>query len=128
VRSGDSITIDGRSFATLAVPPHTCDDSSLPVSFEGLCGRLKALPRMFVEPDGSFVQVSNADASPWQLNGNFVDRAGSVTHIELKGNCPREDLQQLLCLLGRSLQELSFQLVHEGVFLANAEFISYVYD
>ena len=47
--------------------------------------RTEALPRMFFEPDGSFVWVAAADAeTPWQIDGLLSDRAGRLIAAEFE--------------------------------------------
>lgn len=92
-----------------ALPP-------LSVTFEQVAERLSALPRMFFEPDGSFVWVSNAPPS-WQLDGQLQDRGPALDYVELKGVCPAADWERLLATLGWPEQKLLFQLVREGIFL-----------
>lgn len=95
------------------------------VSFEQAMERLNQLPRMFTEPDGSFLWSGLFDDSaaclpdrlspqsdrlsdhpeasltlaPWRLDGMLYDREERVVRVEISGNCPRSRWLQLLqCL------------------------------
>ncbi len=46
--------------------------------------QLADLPRMFIEPDGSFVWVGQDEAENWQLDGVIYDRHDRVIHVQ----CP----------------------------------------
>ncbi len=102
-----------------------------PVTFEQAAESLERLPRMYFEPDGSFVWVGDsglrsgggdtaADATPsaaWQLDGQLQEAAGRVLHVELKGDCPAEQFQQLLAALGADEQPVAGQLVRDRCFV-----------
>jgi hypothetical protein len=107
-----------RVFA--AAGPNTTQ--SLPVSFDDAVAALEALPQMCVEPDGSFVWTSPADAAHrWQIEGNLVDGGQTLYYCELKGACPAEAIEQLLpCLSGG--ERLAFEVVERGVVLTEEEF------
>jgi hypothetical protein len=94
----------------------------LPVSFEQASSDLAALPRMFVEPDGSLVWVSGDGEPPWQVDGVMYDRAGRLLYVELKGRCPREEFDCLLRAFGWPETPLIFQLPQKAVYLAEADF------
>jgi hypothetical protein len=110
----------GRAFATLAIPP-TALAAPLPVTFEAAGEGLAALPRLYFEPDGSFVWVAD-DGAGWQVDGVLYDRAGRLLYAELKGRCPAARFDQLLACLGWPAAQLVFQWPHEAVFTDEAEF------
>jgi hypothetical protein len=85
-----------------------------PLSFETACRRLQELPRLFIEPDGSFVWRG----PQWQLDGLLVDRAEHVLYVELKGCCPEDALRDLLSCLREPETALTFQLPQEGRFFS----------
>jgi hypothetical protein len=119
---GESIEFDGRKVSPLATPREAMSHP-MAVSFEQAADRLGDLPRLFFEPDGSFVWVSSAeDATRWQVDGNLTDLAGKLLFIDLKGTCPREDFDQLLFTFGWPDAPLMFQLVRQAVFLDEGEF------
>lgn len=100
-----------------------------PVSFEAVFAELEAWPRMFIEPDGSFVWVGvvrNDDGAntSWQLDGHLYDRDGSMLFVELQGNCPRESLENLITSLRIAHHELCVEQRREGTTLAWAKFLA----
>ena len=75
--------------------------AGLPVSFELAFAEMEQLPRMFIEPDGSFVwRGTSDDGQPWQVDGNLIDRGDVLDYVELKGTCPSERLDDVLRTLG----------------------------
>lgn len=110
----------GRAFATLAIPPAALA-APLPVTFEDAGRALAALPRLYFEPDGSFVWVADDDAG-WQVDGVLYDRAGRLLYVELHGRCPAARFDQLLACLGWPVAELVFQWPRGAVFMDEAGF------
>jgi hypothetical protein len=122
VADGDALAAAGDSYRTLRVDPRSLS-APMGTSFEEAVRTLAALPRMFVEPDGSFVWVSPRGAEPaWQVDGNLADRQGRLLLVDLKGRCPAEPFDRLLAAFGWPATPLVFQLVREAVFLDEAEF------
>ena len=121
---GLTVEVRGLALTTLQLPR---DGSLTPlaVSFEEVAALLAPLPRMFIEPDGSFVWTSGGRDPAWQLDGVLYDAAGRLMYVELKGSCPVGQFDQLLAALKRPTGELMFQLIAEGVYLGEAEFRSY---
>lgn len=96
---------------------------SLSISFDAAFVRLSQLPRLFIEPDGSFVwRGSDSTGSQWQVDGNLIDQGPALAHVELKGCCPEERFDELLAAVGWPQQPLVFQLPRRGVVLEEAEF------
>lgn len=93
-------------------------------TFEEVSDALAALPRMYVEPDGSFVWVA-ANEPAWQIDGVLYDGAGRLWYVELKGCCPQDEFDHLLSTLGWPQTPVEFQLVHEAVLLPEADFRGY---
>lgn len=91
-------------------------------SFEDVSDAFRELPRMFLEPDGSFVWVIEEDGQRYQLDGLLTDDGASLIHCELKGRCGQQILDELLSALGWPEQMVRFQLVQEGTYLTEAEF------
>ncbi|MBX9789869.1 MAG: hypothetical protein K2Y37_13210 [Pirellulales bacterium] len=120
-RSGQTMTLAGRVVETLAVPDAS---QALPfeVTFEEAADKLAALPRMFVEPDGSFVWTGDDKCGRWQVDGNLYDRAGRLVYVDLAGNCPQTQFDQLLVPLGWPSMPIAFHLRREGVWLAEPVF------
>jgi len=91
-------------------------------SFEQAVAAIEALPRLFVEPDGSFVWVSADDRHPWQLDGVLYDAHGQLMHLELKGDCTVAAYETLLSALGWTANDLGFHVSGEGRWLTESEF------
>lgn len=117
---GPPLSRDGRTVATLSIPS-TDLSVPLPVTFEAAGAALAALPRLYFEPDGSFVWVAD-DKTGWQVDGVLYDRAGRLLYAELKGRCPAARFDQLLACLGWPAAALVFQWPREAVFTDEAEF------
>ena len=84
---------------------------------------LGALPRMFIEPDGSFVWTGTTpEGERWQVDGSLIDRGDVLAYVELKGSCPEEQFNQILHALGWPQATLDFQLPRRGIILPEAEF------
>jgi hypothetical protein len=95
----------------------------LTVSFEKAFAALAQLPRLFIEPDGSFVWRGTDDAGEaWQVDGNLIDRGDALAYVELKGTCPSERMDEILRALGWPETPLAFQLPRAGLVLTEAEF------
>lgn len=121
VRHGEPLELDGRVWTPLSgsgllVP------TPMPVSFEQAADRLQELPRMFFEPDGSFVWVGDEQGQRWQVDGQLTDRDGHLLYADLKGNCPANRFDQLLAAFGWPAASLVFQLTLHAVFLDEADF------
>ena len=98
-------------------------DRTLAVTFDNAFEALQWLPRMFIEPDGSFVWTgTTAEGDRWQVDGNLIDRGDVLAYVELKGCCPEEEFNSLLSTLGWPQQPLMFQLTQRGVTLDEANF------
>jgi len=95
----------------------------LPVTFDAALAALEKLPRLFIEPDGSFVwRGATADGTAWQVDGNLVDQGPCLAYVELRGNCLSDEFDTLLTALGWPAAKLAFQLPSEGLILAEADF------
>jgi hypothetical protein len=99
------------------------DYGPLAVTFDVVLAALDRLPRMFIEPDGSFVWTgTTADGSPWQVDGNLIDQGDVLAYVELSGCCPAEQFDLLLGTLGWPAAALAFQLPRRGIYLNETEF------
>jgi hypothetical protein len=97
--------------------------AALQTTFDAAYEALSRLPRLFIEPDGSFVWTGVADdGSAWQIDGNLIDQVERLAHVELKGHCPEEQFDALLRALGWPEQSLLFQLPTEGLLLDEQAF------
>ena len=121
VTPGPTISLGGQTVATVNVDP-TALRVPCACSFEEAADALSHLPRMYCEPDGSFVWVSPYGQSGWQVDGNLYDRDGRLLFVDLKGSCPAESFDELLRALGWPTTPLLFQLVREAVFVEEPEF------
>jgi hypothetical protein len=107
---------------------HACSADAPPAqplaaTFDDVLAQLSRLPRLFIEPDGSFVwRGTDDDGQPWQLDGNLIDRGEVLDYVELKGTCPSERLDDVLRALGWPQNLIVFQLPRLGVFLIEEEF------
>jgi hypothetical protein len=120
-RGGGSIAIAGRKYPTLDVPQRALSTGFL-LSFEEAAAALARLPRMYVEPDGSFVWVSSAGEHSWQVDGVLYDRDGRLLFVDLNGTCPPADFDRLLSGCGWPQTEVMFQLTRAAVFVDEATF------
>jgi hypothetical protein len=109
------------AWPTLAVP-RAALATPLAVDFETLLAGLAALPRMYVEPDGSFVWTSPREGLSWQVDGNAAERDGRVLLVDLRGSCPPAEFDRLLAAVGWPVQQVMFQLLRPAVFLDAATF------
>jgi hypothetical protein len=121
VADGPTLDLHGGSYRTLAAPAATFS-ATLSVTFEQAGEALGQLPRLYFEPDGSFVWVSSSGEPRWQVDGNLFDRDGRLLFVDLKGSCPPEQFDQLLAAFGWPATPVMFQLLREAVFLDEAEF------
>ncbi len=115
------LLIAGQSFQSLHVPPEVLA-TPFGITFEEAGQALEKLPRLFFEPDGSFVWTSGNGEPKWQVDGNLFDRSGRLLFVDLKGCCLSEQLDQLLLAFGWPQTPVMFQSLREAVFFAEAEF------
>jgi hypothetical protein len=99
----------------------------LPISFETACERLAQLPRMFCEPDGSFVWVADDAERTWQVDGNLYDGPAGLMYVELKGACPESKFREIIACCGEESGPLAFQLLREAIFLDEAELLRWLH-
>lgn len=114
---GEPTEIRGQRVRPLqgdGLPPQ----ASFPVSFEQATEQMQHLPRMFVEPDGSFVWTGE----DWQLDGNLFDRSGRLLFVELKGSCREGAWEALLRCCGWPGCGIMLELTEHGVYLDETEF------
>jgi hypothetical protein len=126
VVDGDQIRIDGFELATVELSPQQ-QTEPFSISFETAEQRSCRLPRMFFEPDGSFVWVSANGTEPaWQLDGVVNDRVGRVVSVEIRGTCLRAAFEQMLGIFDWPETPLLIQLVQTAVFLEVGDFFRLV--
>jgi len=101
----------------------SCESASLAVSFDSAVAVLERLPRMFVEPDGSFVWTGvEVDGQRWQVDGNLIDRGDVLAYVDVSGCCPAEQFDALLRAFGWPEALLAFGLTRSGQTLDEAAF------
>ena len=121
------VQLSGQTLRATLVPTSAMI-CPLPVTFELVVESLSVLPRMYVEPDGSFVWVAGAPTqSDWQLDGMLWDRGGALQYVELKGRCSEFVWRQLLTALGADDTPLLVQFVERALFVAEPEFRRFVW-
>lgn len=116
--AGPPYALDGVEVSTLAMP--AAELRPLLVTFEEAAAAIERLPRMFFEPDGSFVWVSARDEAAWQLDGQLQDQGERLDHVELKGTCSAAALAQLLAALRSDGETFVFQLLRAAVIIDEA--------
>ncbi|MCA9179195.1 MAG: hypothetical protein KDB14_32260 [Planctomycetales bacterium] len=90
----------------------------LPCHFDEAFERLEALPRMFIEGDGSFVWRESA-----QWDGELIDGGPSLQCVELRGAGGAAELRRLLTCLSEDWGGLLIESVRDGRWSLAAEFL-----
>jgi hypothetical protein len=132
---GPNRELRGLELATLVIP-HEAMRQTFSISFEECYDQLERLPRMFIEPDGSFVwpidSNNNAKANDIesshpqsQWDGQLFDRNGKLLYLDAVGSGPRESFEEILKILGWPATPVMIQLSREAVFLELDEFYRY---
>lgn len=117
-----SLSIDGRPLTQLVVSPEQLH-TPLALSFEEASQQLHDLPRLFLEPDGSFVWVSEAIVGGrWQVDGELFDRGGRLQYVTLRGLCPARSFDELISIFRPAGPGLLVQLLHYAVFVTEDDF------
>ncbi|TWT99337.1 hypothetical protein Pla108_02740 [Botrimarina colliarenosi] len=122
--AGDPVTLRGHALPTLRSeaggPPAFL--AALPMTFEAMQSRLMELPRCDCEPDGFFLVTGREEGVFWRLNGHMHEYDGQMHRVELNGECPAAALDAVLQTMGWPEAKLVFELVKEGVTLAEQDF------
>ena len=88
---------------------------------------------MFIELDGSFVWVSQyrtplpENRPDWQVDGNLYERNDLLNYVEMKGNCPEAEFDQLLSAFSWPAYEIMFEMPGLGCYLSEIEFRKLVF-
>jgi hypothetical protein len=115
-------TIEDLTVTRIVVPAQQAVHP-LEISFEEAAERLSALPRLFLEPDGSFVWVGDdSQKHRWQIDGVLWDGGHRLHHVELKGCCPGTAFDQLLHALHADPPTLLVLFMRQAVWLEVQEF------
>jgi len=120
----ESCVIEDRSVRPLRIAPEMLANP-MAVSFEEAVAALEILPRMFIEPDGSFVWTSESGERSWQVDGVLYDRGGYLLFVDLRGECARPALRRLITGFGAEQTPVMFQLVRQAVFLDEEAFLGF---
>ncbi len=115
------VPIGDASWPSIRVPEEALHQGWLQ-TWEDTIDRLSQLPRLYTEPDGSFVWASEGG----RLAGVLYDRAGRMCYAELFGDCTPEVLDQFLTACGSPVQRFVFQLPQAGINLAEDDFRAFV--
>ncbi|MEQ8786080.1 MAG: hypothetical protein RIC55_07260 [Pirellulaceae bacterium] len=118
---GDPREIDGRGVRPLNVTAGEVTDP-LGVTFDEAVRRLEALPRFYLELDGSFLWTAPQGPKGWQTEGVLYDGGERLHYVEMKGSCPAEQFNALLASFGWPETPLAFQLMRQAVFLGEDAF------
>ena len=94
----------------------------LPIGFDDVLNQLNTLPRLYAEPDGSFVWTSPHENIRWQVNGNLYEKNDRVLFVELKGSCPALEFDQLLACFLPDEKACVVQLTRPAVFVTTEVF------
>lgn len=98
------------------------ESQSFDFDYETLASKLAEIPRLYIEPDGSFVWVSSEDESR-RISGQITDDGSRVCYLELRGLCLWSDLTTvLLSSLGWPATTLAFQLMPESLLVTEDQF------
>jgi hypothetical protein len=95
------------------------------VDFEATLQTWELWPRMYVEPDGSFVWVGESSAGSWQIDGNLYDRHDKLWYIDLQGTITNEDWQALLDSLQLKVEEGVLRLHESGQTVALVDWLAF---
>jgi hypothetical protein len=118
---GNDVDVHGRKVQSLQISPAAARVPHA-VTFDRCAEMLATLPRMFIEPDGSFVWTGEQAGRAWQIDGVLYDQGERLAYAEVSGLAPADEFDQLLAALGWPAAPLMFQLMPTGVFVSEAEF------
>lgn len=121
--------VASRQLSTLQETERLKDSQALlpfDCSFEEALEQLDRLPRLLIEPDGSFVWTGEQASQRWQIDGMVYDRqliqegsaVNRVAWCDIKGSCPYSEWQQLLRCFGTAEELLVAYLQHAGQFVS----------
>ena len=114
--SGETLTDSCGQWPTLLIAQDQLI-TPLPIGFDDVLNQLNTLPRLYAEPDGSFVWTSPQENTRWQVNGNLYERNDSVLFVEIKGSCPASEFDQLLAGFLPDEKACVVQLTRPAVFV-----------
>ncbi len=115
---GEPLSLQGRSWPTVRLPEGARAHGA--ATFDDALAALESLPRVYTEPDGSFLWVGAG--KEWQVEGNLYDRGDELAYVALKGDCPPDVFDALLRCFGWPQAVMVFQLNREGVYVDEPTF------
>ena len=114
--SGEPLTDSYGQWLTLLIAQDQLS-TPLPIGFDDVLKQLGNLPRLYADPDGSFVWTSPQENTRWQVNGNLYERNDRVLFVEIKGSCPAAEFDQLLAYFLQDEKACVVQLTRPAVFV-----------
>ena len=114
--SGETLTDSCGQWPTLLIAQDQLI-TPLPIVFDDVLNQLNTLPRLYAEPDGSFVWTSPQENIRWQVNGNLYERNDCVLFVEFKGSCPASEFDLLLACFLLDEKACVVQLTRPAVFV-----------
>jgi hypothetical protein len=121
IRVADSVRAAGVEITCLDTAALT-RENLFSVGFDDVLARLAGLVRTDVEPDGFFVRTGQAAGRYWQLNGHLFELGEWLWRVDLRGEGPRQALDEVLLTLGWPETPLVYQLIPLGVTVDEADF------
>ncbi len=121
---GPNAVIHDVSLQTLVVSGEQLQ-TPLGVTFETAAERLTKIPQLYFEPDGSFLWVSRNSDRRWEMTGMLYDQGASLAYAEMRGCCPRAEMERVLACLSHAEQTNIIQFVRQGVFVEMEEFLRF---
>ena len=119
IAAGPPLQDQWGTWPTLALRPDQFAEP-LPILCDEALLQLSRLPRLYAEPDGSFVWTSSHEGLRWQVNGTLLERDQRVLLVDLKGSCPPTEFDQLITCFGAPPAAIVFQLVRSAVTIDEA--------
>lgn len=90
-------------------------------TYEDFAEQLSKVPRLYIEPDGSYVWVSSEDPTR-RVWGQITDDGQQVLYLELRGRCQWDDLAAIVGMIGWPETQLIFQLMPDAVLVEESQF------
>ena len=97
------------------------------VDYETVSNQLVTIPRLFLEPDGSFVWVSSADPDH-RIDGQTTDDGRQLLYVELRGRCEWNQFANVIEHFGVSVSGLIFQLLPEALLIKASQLRQTFFD
>ncbi len=91
----------------------------LQMSWEDAFEQLSRLPRMYIEPDGSFLWTGETAMQPhssphaWQLEGTIYDDGRAIQYVDILARCPLSTWEIFLDAIGETFDSVTLQLLDQ---------------